>query len=169
MALTLLSALLLTAPLMAESKKHTHVGVSIVCDAEFTPGQTVKNDDASQPLVSIETHNAKTKTMEISLVKTVYQPGTEISLTGAAKGAAAAVGKVPGVTKPMQAIADAKVSGAEAKRLSFTATRYGKKLGIEAIYIRKEETVWTVQILFESDEERQKQAEKLLGTVTLAP
>lgn len=168
-AFTIFSSIVLVSPLSAEAKKHTHDGISIVCDAEFKQDQTVKNDDPSQPLVTIESHSAKTKTMEITLVKTVYKPGTEISLTGAAKGAAAAVGKVEGVTKPMQAIADAKVEGAEAKRLSFAANRYGKKLGIEALYIRKESTVWTAQILFESTEESQKQAEKLLSTVALAP
>jgi hypothetical protein len=167
--LTMFSAVLVASPLMAEVKKHTHAGLSIVCEAKFTPGEPIKGDDPSNPLVTMEIHSAKTDVQEITLVKTVYRAGTELNLTGAAKGAAAAVGRTPGVTKPMQAIADAKVKGAEAKRLSFSATKDGKKFGIEALYILKGSTIWTAQVLFESDEESQQQAEKLLSTVTLAP
>ena len=127
-----------------------------------------KRDDPNDPWVSRESHIAKSGKMEITLIKTVFESLEGVDFTSNAKGQVQAI-RSKEVAFNRIFVADAKIKGAEAKRLSSSTIIKGKKFAIESLCITKNDTLWAVHVVFESNDERQKLVEELLGSVALAP
>jgi hypothetical protein len=103
--------------------------------------------------------------MEITVARTEYMPGTPMELKDFVKQSAAAMGRRPGVAKPMQSTAWVTVSKLPAQRLSFSAKVENKPLTVESLYFLKDQTLWTIQIVFETNEDKHKKAEQILASV----
>ena len=153
---------------MAEPAERTIHQVRLRCEGEFRNVTRYQRDaDAplNNPLRAMSSDICKSGDLEITVARTEYMPDTPMDLTNLVKHAAAGMGRRPGVLKPMQSTAVVTVSQLPAKRLSFSAQVDGKPTTVESVYFLKGQTIWTVQIAFESDEERRKKAEQILATV----
>lgn len=157
---------------MAEVVDQTVHQVRLRCEGEFRKvTRYVREADAAlnNPVRAMSSDLCQSGDLEITVARTEYMPDTPMDLNDLVKRAAAAMGRRPGVTKPMQSTAVMTVSQVPAKRLSFSADVGGKSITLESIYFLKGQTIWTVQIAFESDEQRRKKAEAILATVRYLP
>lgn len=130
-----------------------------------------KKDAPLEPSVaSTVTHHGKNaaSTMEITVSRITYLPQHTLVVEREAKSQLNRMVRMPGVQNPLQALADAKVSGQEAKRLSFTCDRMEKKIGIEALYIVRQQHLYIAQIVFVRDDTTRTEAENMLAKIKLA-
>jgi hypothetical protein len=152
----------------AETVDHVIHQVALRCEGEFrsaTRYQRKADDKVSNPVRAMSSDICVNDGMEITVARTEYMPGTPMELKDFVKQAAAAMGRRPGVVKPMQSTAWVTVSKLPAQRLSFSAQVDEKPLTVESVYFLKEQTLWTIQIAFPTDEERRKKAEQILATI----
>lgn len=152
----------------AESVDHTVHQVRLRCEGTFqnvTTYERAADTPLNNPVRAMSSDICKANNFEITVARTEYMPGTPMDLTDLVKRSAADMGRRPGVTKPMQSTADVMVSKIPAKRLSFSAQVEGKAITLESVYFLKGQTLWTIQIAFESNEERREMAEQILATV----
>lgn len=162
-----LSSFALAAPM-----DHTVHQVRLRCEGEFQKAtRYLRTADAppNNPVRAMSSDVCTSNGLEITVARTDYMPGTPMELTDFVKQSAAAMGRRPGVAKPMQSTAVVMVSKLPAKRLSFSAQVEGKTITLESVYFLKDQTLWTIQIAFESDEDRRKLAEQILSTVRYTP
>ena len=155
----------------AEPIDHTVHQVRLRCEGSFqesTRYQRTADAPPNNPVRAMSSDVCTANGLEITVAKTDYMPGTPMELTDFVKQSAAAMGRRAGVTKPMQSTAEVMVSKIPAKRLSFSAQVEGKAITLESVYFLKDQTLWTIQIAFESAEERRKLAEQILATVRYA-
>ncbi len=169
----LVSALaLLPSMLIAEPVEHTVHQVKLRCEGEFenvTKYQRPADAPLNNPLRAMASDICRSNGMDITVARTEYMPDTPIDLNDLVKRAAADMGRRPGVVKPMQSTGVVTVSQMPAKRLSFSAKLEGKAITLESVYFLKGQTLWTIQIAFETDEERRKKAEQILATIRYQP
>lgn len=152
----------------SEPVDHTVHQVQLRCDGEFrsaTRYQRTADAPLSNPVRTMSSDICDSDGLEITVARTEYMPGTPMELKDFVKQAAAAMGRRPGVAKPMQSTAWVTVSKLPAQRLSFSAQVEAKPLTVESVYFLKEQTLWTIQIVFETNEERRKKAEQILASV----
>ena len=99
-------------------------------------------------IVAFERFGAKSAgdVPEFRVERTIYIDGIELSLDGAAAGAAQRVAGLPGMSNVSQSIIDRTVSGKPAKMVSVEGERSGGIIGIEAlvIYDAKARAMWMV-------------------------
>lgn len=153
---------------LSEPIDHTVHQVRLRCDGEFrsaTRYQRTADTAVSNAVLAMSSDICVADGMEITVARTDYMPGTPMELNNFVKQAAAAMGRRPGVAKPMQSTAWVTVSNLPAQRLSFSAQVETKPLTVESVYFLKEQTLWTIQIVFETNEERRKKAEQILASV----
>lgn len=156
----------------AEPVDHTLYQVRLRCEGEFqnvTKYQRSSDTPLNNPIRAMSGDLCRANGLEITVARTEYMPDTPMDLNDLVKRAASDMGRRPGVTKPMQSTAVVTVSEIPAKRLSFSAQVDGKTVTLESVYFLKGQTLWTIQIAFESDEERRKKAEQILSTVRYVP
>ena len=156
----------------AQVNDHLIHGVSIRCEGKFVPAQSFKRNadtPANHPVLLMESQICIHDGMEITIARTEYMDGVNMDLTELVKSSAAAMGRRPGIARPMQSTAAVTVSRLPALRLSFGARLNEKPIAVESLYFLKGQSIWTVQILFATDEDRRKKAEKILATVRHAP
>lgn len=152
----------------AEPVDHLVHQVQLRCEGEFRSATRYerKADAAvSNPVRAMSSDICVVDGMEITVARTEYMPGTPMELKDFVKQAAAAMGRRPGVAKPMQSTAWVTVSKLPAQRLSFSAQVEAKPLTVESVYFLKDQTLWTVQIVFQTDDDKRKKAEQILATV----
>ena len=115
------------------------------------------------------THHGKNAegSMEITVSRITYADAVKLSIERDSKAQLLRIARMPGVKNPVQALADAKVSGQDAKRLSFKCERMGKKVGIEALYVIRGQHFYIVQLAFVSDDAVRAEAENMLAKVKL--
>lgn len=161
---------LVMMPLICEAqpKDHTVHQVRLRCEGEFrnvTNYQRPADAPLNNPVRAMSSDLCQSGDLEITVARTDYMPDTPMELKDLVKRAAAAMGRRPGVEKPMQSTAVSKVSELQALRLSFSAMVEGKMISVQSVYFLKGQTLWTVQIAFPSDETKRIEAEKILSSV----
>jgi hypothetical protein len=162
----------LPSMIAAEPVDHTVHQVRLRCEGEFknvTIYQRSSDAPLNNPVRAMSSDLCRDNGLEITVARTEYMPDTPMELDDFVKRAAADMGRRPGVVKPMQSTAVITVSKMPAKRLSFSAQVEGKAITLESIYFLKGQTLWTIQIAFESDEARRKKAEQILASVSYQP
>jgi hypothetical protein len=92
----------------------------------------------------------KNPNFEIDVLRTVYKEGVELNFDGAAQGAAEGVSKLDGIRNVQQTISELSVSGKPARRLSMTADRWQKKMGVEVLLISDGPAFYQVQVIFDT-------------------
>lgn len=100
------------------------------------------------PIKSQATYSGKSGGLEINVTRMEFKDGIDINLEGAVNGANEGISKLPGVSDPRHSTKDVTVSGAAAKRDSYSAKRYNGTIAVESLYIRKGQTVWMIQTNF---------------------
>jgi hypothetical protein len=132
--------------------------------------QEKKDAPLEKSVTAVLTHHGKNAagTMEITVNRITYADEVKLVLDRTAKAQLLRISRMPGVKDPIQAMADAKVSGQDAKRISFKCERMGKKVSIEALYIIRGQNFYTVQMVFFQDDAVRAEAENLLTKVKLA-
>lgn len=159
---------LMPAVLCAEAVEHVVHQVKLRCEGEFCSAarfQRTADTQPSNPVRKMSSDICVHEGMEITVARTEYMPETKMDLKGFVKQSAAALGRRAGVTSAMQSTAGVKVSSMPAERLSFSARLNGKPVTVESLYFLKDQTLWTVQIVFETGEEHRRKAESLLSGV----
>ncbi len=152
----------------SEPMDHTVHQVQLRCDGAFrsaTRYQRTADTAVSNPVRAMSSDICVADGMEITVARTEYMPGTPMELKDFVKQSAAAMGRRPGVAKPMQSTAWVTVSKLPAQRLSFSAKVENKPLTVESLYFLKDQTLWTIQIVFETNEDKHKKAEQILASV----
>lgn len=86
--------------------------------------------------------------LEISVAYFRYVAGTAVDLDAAAAGSLKSLSAMEGMTNPQQQARDIKISGYPAKRLSFSARRFGGEVSAESLILYNGEKMWVVQIVF---------------------
>jgi hypothetical protein len=153
---------------LSEPIDHTVHQVRLRCDGKFrsaTRYQRTADTAVSHPVRAMSSDICVADGLEITVARTDYMPGTPMELKDFVKQSAAAMGRRPGVTKPMQSTAWVTVSKLPAQRLSFSARVENKPLTVESVYFLKDQTLWTIQIVFETNEEKRNMAERILASV----
>jgi hypothetical protein len=132
--------------------------------------QERKDTPLSPSVAASVTHHGKNAegSMEITVSRITYVDAAKPSIERDSKAQLIRMARMPGVTNPAQAMSDAKVSGKEAKRLSFKCERMGKKVGIEALYIIRGQHFYVVQLVFLQNDAVRTEAENMLAKVKLA-
>jgi hypothetical protein len=154
----------------AQAQDQTVHQVRLRCEGEFrnvTNYQRPADAPLNNPVRAMSSDLCQSGDLEITVARTEYLPDTPMDLKDLVKGAAAAMGRRPGVEKPMQSTAVTKVSELPALRLAFSAMVEGKLVSVQSVYFLKGQTLWTVQIAFSSDETKRMEAEKILSSVRL--
>jgi hypothetical protein len=152
----------------AEAVEHVVHQVKLRCEGEFRSAarfQRTADTQPGNPVRKMSSDICVHEGMEITIARTEYMPETKMDLKGFVKQSAAALGRRAGVTNPMQSTAAVKVSSMPAERMSFSARLNAKPVTVESLYFLKDQTLWTVQIVFETGEERRTQAERILSGV----
>lgn len=144
--------------------------VKLRCEGQFrSAGRFLRTAD-TQPSNAVRKMSSDIcvhEDLEITVARTEYMPETKMVLKDLVKQSAAALGRRSGVSHPMQSMASVKVSTLPAERLSFSARLNQKPMTVESLYFMKEQTLWTVQIVFATDDETRKKAERILESVRL--
>jgi hypothetical protein len=130
-----------------------------------------KDVPLSPSVTASVTHHGKKAdgTMEITVSRMTYMDTVKLSIEREPKAQLTRIARMPGVLNPAQAMADAKVSGHDAKRISFKCERMGKNVGIEALYIIRGQHFYIVQVAFLQSDAVRTEAENMLSKVKLAP
>lgn len=159
---------LMPGGLRAQALEHWVHQVKLRCEGEFraaTRFQRTPDTQPSNPVRKMSSDICVHEGMEITVARTEYMPETKMLLKDFVKQSVAALGRRAGVSNPMQSTAAVKVSSMPAERLSFSARLNQKPVTVESLYFLKDQTLWTVQIVFETGEERRRQAERILSGV----
>ena len=87
---------------------------------------------------------------DIGVTRLIFGQGVRYDLDGAARGTVSSLERLSGATNPRSTIRPAKVSGLDARRISFSMDRMGGKVGCEGLVIldRRANTAWIVQTVF---------------------
>ncbi len=116
------------------------------------------------------THHAKNadSSMEFTVSRITYTDAHKPIVERETRAALNRIMRMPGVENSRQAMADAKVSNLDAKRLSFRCDRMKKKVCIESLYVVRKQVLYVVQIVFIENDATLAQVEAMLSKVQLA-
>lgn len=115
------------------------------------------------------THHGKNadSSMECTVSRITYTEAHKPVVERETRAALNRIMRMPGVENSRQAMADAKISNLDAKRLSFRCDRMKKKVCIESLFVVRKQVLYVVQIVFIENDASLAQAEATLAKVQL--
>ncbi len=116
----------------------------------------------------MQLYGHKAADIEINLMSIHYVDGFALNLLDSYAGSMKAISSLEGVTNPVQKVEDLNISGIPAKRVSFTANRFGDVLCMESIYIIRGQHLWTVYTTFtDKNKEARPTVNSILSSISL--
>lgn len=118
------------------------------------------------PIKSSREFSHKAPDIEINVASVQYADGSALDIDQAMDGAVKGILKLEGISNPSHQIQSVTITGATAKRLSFTARRFGETLNLEAVYVIRGQHMWFVQTIFtEKTKESRPSANSILSSI----
>lgn len=107
-------------------------------------------------------------TVNVAVSRLAYKPHVEVSLDGGVHGAMTQAAAAMGASNPQYSSSPTNISGLEARKASYRGTIAEKTIQIEAVFVRRGQQLWQIQVLCLSSSSA-GDASRILESITILP